>query len=142
MPVVKVRFVNIVDIMKLQSNSAHPHGLTEAEFDKIFTKNKPIIFNFHGYQKFVHGLLMSRQNKNLEIHGYEEEGTITTAFDIRVQNKIDRYHLVKAIITKLNLTEKYSLVLEEMDRLLDKHIKYIAKYGVDMPEIVNWKWED
>lgn len=142
MPDVKVRFVNIVDIMKLQSNSAHPHGLTEAEFDKIFTKNKPIIFNFHGYQKFVHGLLMSRKNKNLEIHGYEEEGTITTAFDIRVQNKIDRYHLVKAIITKLNLTEKYSLVLEEMDRLLDKHIKYIAKYGVDMPEIVNWKWED
>ena len=141
-PEVKVRFVNIVDIMKLQSNSAHPHGLTEMEFDDIFTKNKPIIFNFHGYQKFVHGLSMSRRNKNIEIHGYEEEGTITTAFDIRVQNKIDRYHLVKAVINKLSLNEKYKDVLDEMDRLLDKHIKYIAKYGVDMPEVTDWKWEE
>lgn len=142
MPELKIRFINIVDIMKLQSSSAHPHGMSEEEFDKLFTKNKPIIFNFHGYQKFVHGLLMSRKNKNIEIHGYEEEGTITTAFDIRVQNKIDRYHLVKAIINKLNLQEKYSFVIEKMDKLLDKHKKYIAKYGVDMPEILNWKWED
>lgn len=142
MPDVKIRFVNIVDIMRLQSNSAHPHGMTESAFDKIFTKNKPIIFNFHGYQKFVHGLLMSRKNKNIEIHGYEEEGTITTAFDIRVQNKIDRYHLVKSIIAKLGLEDKYAHVVKEMDALLDKHIKYIARYGVDMPEVVNWTWKD
>lgn len=141
LPEVKVRFVNIVDIMKLQSNSAHPHGLTESEFDKIFTKNKPIIFNFHGYQKFVYGLLMSRKNKNVEIHGYEEEGSITTAFDMRVQNKIDRYHLVLAIINKLKLGKEKAQVVEKMNSLLEKHKVYIAKNGVDMPEVANWKWK-
>ena len=142
LPEVKVRFVNIVDIMKLQSNSAHPHGLTESEFDKIFTKNKPIIFNFHGYQKFVYGLLMSRKNKNVEIHGYEEEGSITTAFDMRVQNKIDRYHLVLAIINKLKLGKEKAQVVEKMNSLLEKHKVYIAKNGVDMPEVANWKWKE
>lgn len=142
LPEYKIRFVNIVDIMKLQSNSAHPHGLTEKEFDDIFTKNKPIIFNFHGYQKFVHGLLMSRKNKNIEIHGYEEEGTITTAFDIRVQNKIDRYHLLIAIINKLGLGKEKEDVIAYAEKMLEKHLKYIAKYGVDMPEIANWKWEE
>lgn len=141
LPDVKARFVNVVDLMKLESNLVHPHGLTNDEFDEIFTNNKPIIFNFHGYPKFIHELTISRTNKNIDVHGYQEEGTITTAFDMRVQNQIDRYHLFLSVLDKLKLTEKRKDLVERINQILEKHKKYIAKYGVDMPEVANWKWK-
>lgn len=141
LPEIKVRFINVVDLMKLESNLVHPHGLTNEEFDNLFTKDKPIIFNFHGYPKFIHELTISRTNKNIDVHGYMEEGTITTAFDMRVQNKIDRYHLLLAVLEKLNLTEKKKDLVIEIEKTLKKHKRYIATYGVDMPEVADWKWE-
>lgn len=141
LPEIKVRFINVVDLMKLESNFVHPHGLTNEEFDKLFTKNKPIIFNFHGYPKFIHELTISRSNKNIDVHGYQEEGTITTAFDMRVQNKIDRYHLFLSVLEKLGLSEKRKDLVDLMNKTLEKHKKYIARYGVDMPEVADWKWE-
>ncbi len=141
LPEIKVRFINVVDLMKLESNLVHPHGLTNEEFDNLFTKDKPIIFNFHGYPKFIHELIISRTNKNIDVHGYMEEGTITTAFDMRVQNKIDRYHLLLAVLEKLNLTEKKKDLVIEIEKTLKKHKRYIATYGVDMPEVADWKWE-
>lgn len=141
LPEIKVRFINVVDLMKLESNLVHPHGLTNEEFDNLFTKDKPIIFNFHGYPKFIHELTISRTNKNIDVHGYMEEGTITTAFDMRIQNKIDRYHLLLAVLEKLNLTEKKKDLVIEIEKTLKKHKRYIATYGVDMPEVADWKWE-
>lgn len=139
-PEINLRFINIVDIMKMEDSSLHPHGLTGKEFDQLFTKNKPVIFNFHGYPKFIHDLIFTRNNKHFDVHGYQEEGTITTAFDMRVQNKIDRYHLVLSVLHALNLTEKYQELVSQLQKNLEKHKKYIAKYGVDMPEIANWHW--
>ncbi len=98
MPDLKIRVVNVVDLMKLQPQSEHPHGLSDVEYDSIFTKDKPIIFAFHGYRKLVHELTYNRHNRNLHVFGYMEEGTITTPFDMRVQNEIDRFHLVKATV--------------------------------------------
>ena len=141
LPSLNVRFINVVDLMKLENNNLHPHGLTDGEFDKLFTKNKPVIFNFHGYPKLIHELTITRNNKNIDVHGYQEEGTITTAFDMRVQNKIDRYHLLLSVIDKLNLTEKESELVKALTKTLEKHKKYIAEHGVDMPEVANWKWE-
>lgn len=141
LPSLNVRFINVVDLMKLENNTLHPHGLTDSEFDKLFTKNKPVIFNFHGYPKFIHELTITRNNKNIDVHGYQEEGTITTAFDMRVQNKIDRYHLLLSVLDKLNLTEIESELIKTLEKTLEKHKKYIAEYGVDMPEIANWKWK-
>lgn len=142
-PYVKVKFVNIVDIMKLESNKLHPHGLTDNEFNEIFTVDKPVIFNFHGYPKFIHELLSTRfiNNDHFSVHGYQEEGTITTAFDMRVQNEVDRYHLLLDVIDKLGLAEKESALVEQIKATLKKHKRYIAKYGVDMPEVADWKWE-
>lgn len=96
-PEIKIRCVNVVDLMKLQSNLEHPHGLTDQDYDMLFTKNKPIIFAFHGYPSLIHQLTYKRENENMHVHGYIEEGTITTPFDMRVQNKIDRYHLVMVL---------------------------------------------
>ena len=141
LPDLNVRFINVVDIMKLEDNTLHPHGLTDSEFDKLFTKDKPVIFNFHGYPKFINDMIITRHNKNIDVHGYQEEGTITTAFDMRVQNKIDRYHLFLSVLEKLDLTIKYLKVYKEINQLLEKHKSYIAEYGVDMPEVADWKWE-
>ena len=140
LPKVKYRFVNVVDLMRLAEN--HPHGLTDDEFDKMFTKDKPVLFNFHGYPKLINEFISTRENRNFFVHGYEEEGTITTAFDMRVQNCVDRYHLLLDVISILGLEEKESALIEEINDKLKKHKKYIARYGVDMPEVANWKWED
>ncbi len=140
LPKVKVRFINVVDIMKLESHNLHPHGLTEDEFDELFTKNKPVIFNFHGYPKFIHELVSTRNNRNIFVHGYKEEGTITTAFDMRVQNEIDRFHLFADVIDKLGIKDRK--LTEMIEEKLNKHKSYIAEYGVDMPEIENWQWKD
>lgn len=141
LPDLKVRFVNVVDLMKLQNDTEHPHGLSDADYDALFTKDKPIIFAFHGYPKLVHELTYFRHNRNLHVAGYQEEGTITTPFDMRVQNKIDRFNLVKAALENLpQLGNKASYLVQKMNDSLVEHKQYIAEYGEDMPEILNWKW--
>ena len=141
-PNLKLRVVNIVDLMKLQSNEEHPHGLTNDDYNAIFTKNKPIIFAFHGYPNLIHQLTYKRENKNLHVHGYIEEGTITTPFDMRVQNKIDRYHLVISALKNLeNYQDISSNLIQICKNKIIEHKEYIKEHGIDMPEIRNWKWE-
>ncbi len=142
LPDLKIRFVNVVDLMKLESDSIHPHGLSDHDYDLIFTKDKPIIFAFHGYPNLIHELTYRRTNKNLHVRGYNEEGTITTPFDMRVLNKVDRYNLVLLALKHLNKFEKESAYLfEYCQGMLIKHKKYIKEYGIDMPEITDWKWK-
>ncbi len=137
----KIRVVNVVDLMRLQSSKTHPHGMSDEEYDEIFTKNKPIIFNFHGYPSLIHQLTYKRTNRNIHVHGYKEEGTITTTFDIRVQNEIDRFHLVIAAIKEIpKYKEKAQILTDWCLEMLDKHEKYIKEYGEDMPFIKNWMW--
>ena len=140
-PELKVRVVNVVDLMKLVSNEDHPHGLTQEEYNKLFTKDKPIIFAFHGYPHLIHQLTYKRVNQNMHVHGYTEEGTITTPFDMRVVNKLDRYHLVLDVLkyTKINSNRKKSLQKKCLDTL-DYHNEYIRENGLDIPEVVNFKW--
>ena len=138
---IKIRLVNVVDLMKLQSSDTHPHGMTDEEYDKIFTKDKPIIFNFHGYPSLIHQLTYKRANRNLHVHGYKEEGTITTTFDIRVQNEIDRFHLVEAVLREIPRYKNSSKVLIKWcNDMLEKHKKYISEYGEDMQFVSGWKW--
>lgn len=141
-PELKIRLVNVVDLMRLQSNTEHPHGLTDEDYDALFTKNKPIIFAFHGYPNLVHQLTYKRHNKDLHVHGYKEEGTITTRFDMCVQNGIDRYHLVLAALKHLPQLGNRSALLNQLckDKLVI-HKQYIHEYGKDMPEIQNWQWK-
>lgn len=139
---IKIRVVNVVDLMKLQSPDTHPHGMSDEDYNKIFTKDRPIIFNFHGYPSLIHQLTYKRENRNLHVHGYKEEGTITTTFDIRVQNDIDRFHLVMAVLEEIPKYKNSSKVLIDWCRdMLKKHKKYISEYGEDMPFIKNWRWE-
>ena len=139
---IRIRLVNVVDLMKLQSPETHPHGMSDEEYDAIFTKNKPIIFNFHGYRSLIHQLTYKRTNRNMHVHGYKEEGTITTTFDIRVQNKIDRFNLVKDILKEIPRYKQTSKVLIDWcDDMLKKHKEYIAEYGEDMPYVKDWKWK-
>ncbi|MEG2351599.1 MAG: phosphoketolase family protein [Bacilli bacterium] len=139
-PEVKYRFVNVVDLMKLDSSSNHPHALTNDEYDELFTKDKPIVFAYHGYPTLIHELTYFRNNRNISVHGYNEEGTITTPFDMRVQNKIDRFNLVIDIINHLDLKEKGEMVINIMKDKINAHNIYIAEHGEDMEEIKNWKW--
>ena len=138
---IKIRVVNVVDLMKLEPRYRHPHGLTDDEYDAIFTKNVPIIFNFHGYPSLIHQLVYKRNNNDLHVHGYQEEGTITTPFDMRVQNKIDRYHLVIDAIKYIPRLGNRGARLNQWckDKLIE-HKEYISQNGVDMPEIQNWTW--
>ena len=139
---IKIRVVNVVDLMKLQSPETHPHGMSNQEYDTIFTKDKPIIFNFHGYPSLIHQLTYKRHNRNMHVHGYKEEGTITTTFDIRVQNEIDRFNLVIAALKEIPRYKDVSKALVDwcLD-MLKKHKDYIHEYGEDMPYIQNWKWD-
>jgi len=137
----KIRVVNVVDLMRLQSHTNHPHGLTDEEYNAIFTKDKPIIFAFHGYPDLVHQLTYKRDNENLHVHGYKEEGTITTPFDMRVQNEIDRFHLVMDALKYLpQLENKSSFVYQMCKDKLVEHKQYIKENGQDLEEIRNWKW--
>ena len=139
---IKIRMVNVVDLMKLSSNKSHPHGMTNEEYNNIFTKDKPIIFNFHGYPHLIHELTYDRENPNLHVHGYIEEGTITTSFDMKVQNKIDRYDLVIDALKYLPiLGNRASFLVEECKNKLIEHKNYIHEYGIDMEEIRSWKWK-
>ena len=141
MPDIKIRVINIVDLMRLQDATQHPHGLSAADYDTLFTKNKPILFAYHGYPSLIHELTYRRYNKNIHVRGYMEEGTITTPFDMRVQNHIDRYHLVKDALQLIpSLGNKAASVIQEMNDKLVEHNEYIREYGVDIPEVINWKW--
>lgn len=141
-PNLKIRVVNVVDLMKLQSHEEHPHGLTNEDYNTIFTKDKPIIFAFHGYPNLIHQLTYKRENKNLHVHGYLEEGTITTPFDMRVQNKIDRFNLVIAALKQLpDYQDIFSNLIQICKDKLVEHKEYIKEHGIDMPEIRNWIWK-
>ena len=140
---IKIRVINVVDLMTLALRLKHPHGLTEEEYDKLFTKDTPVIFNFHGYPSLIEQLTYYRTNKNMHIHGYLEEGTITTTFDIRVQNEIDRFHLVMDALLHIPRYQKTSKVLINwcLD-MLKQHKAYIKQNGEDLPYIKNWRWQN
>ena len=141
-PELKVRVVNVVDLMTLQPQSEHPHGLSDKEFDMLFTTDKPIIFAFHGYPWLIHRLTYRRTNHhNLHVRGYKEEGTTTTPFDMVVLNDLDRFHLVMDVIERVpKLRDIGAHALQSMrDKLIDHH-EYITEHGDDMPEIRDWKW--
>lgn len=141
MPSIKIRVVNVVDLMKLQPATEHPHGLSDPEYDALFTADKPIIFSFHGYHTLIHELTYRRRNRNIHVYGYKEEGTITTPFDMRVQNEVDRFHLVKNVLKYLpELTGRSAHLIQEMNDKLVEHKQYIREYGEDLPEIRDWKW--
>lgn len=141
-PDLKIRMVNVVDLMKLVSNDKHPHGLTNEEYNSLFTKDKPIIFNFHGYPDLIHQLTYDRENENLHVHGYMEEGTITTSFDMKVQNKIDRYNIVIDALKYLpELGNRGSELIDECKNKLIEHKMYISEYGRDLPEVSEWSFK-
>ena len=142
LPDLKIRVVNVVDLMKLQPQSEHPHGLSDQDFDALFTRDKPIIFAFHAYPGLIHRLTYRRTNhQNLHVRGYKEEGTITTAFDMTVLNELDRFHLVMAAIDRLPQTGNQGTKLKQQlqDKLI-AHKQYIDIHGEDMPEIRDWMW--
>lgn len=141
LPDLKVRVVNVVDLMRLEPATEHPHGLSDADYDRIFTKDKEIIFAFHGYPWVIHRLTYRRANRNLHVRGYKEEGTITTAFDMTVRNDMDRFHLVIDVIERAGVEGEDAEILKAMmhKKLID-HTEYITTHGVDMPEIQDWRW--
>ena len=143
LPNLKIRVINIVDLMKLQPHTEHPHGLTDEDFDALFTKDKPIVFAFHGYPWLIHRMTYRRHNhENIHVRGYKEEGTITTTFDMVVLNDLDRFHLVQDVINRLpHLGDQGEQVKQWAKQKLMEHKNYIRQYGQDMPEIQNWKWD-
>ena len=141
-PDLRIRFVNVVDLMTLQPASEHPHGLADAEFDSIFTTGKPIIFAYHGYPWLIHRLTYRRANhENLHVRGYKEEGTTTTPFDMTVMNDMDRFHLAADVVDRVPRLQRVGAHFKQFlrDKLID-HRQYIHEYGDDMPEIKDWKW--
>ena len=141
-PDLKVRVINVVDLMKLQPREEHPHGLTDRDFDVLFTTDKPVIFAYHGYPWLIHRLTYRRTNhKNIHVRGYKEEGTTSTPFDIVVRNDLDRFHLVEDVIDRVpKLGAVAAYAKQAVENKLVEHKEYIAKYGIDMPEITNWTW--
>jgi xylulose-5-phosphate/fructose-6-phosphate phosphoketolase len=141
-PELKVRVINVVDLMTLQPSTEHPHGLGDRDFDALFTKDKPIIFVFHGYPWLIHRLTYRRTNHgHLHVRGYKEEGTTTTPFDMAVLNDIDRFHLVSDVIDRVPaLGSRAAYVKQDIRDKLIEHKSYIYRYGQDLPEIRNWEW--
>ena len=143
LPEIKIRVINVLNLMKLQPDSMHPHGLSDDAFDELFTTNKPIIFAFHGYPLLIHKFTYQRTNHhNIHVHGYKGEGTTTTPFDMVVMNELDRYHLVLDVIERTKIIgEKIINIKHFLQNKLIEHIAYIEMHGEDMPEIRDWKWE-
>jgi xylulose-5-phosphate/fructose-6-phosphate phosphoketolase len=141
-PELKIRVINVMDLMKLQPASEHPHGLSDADFDTLFTTNKPIIFAFHGYPWLIHRLTYRRTNhKNLHVRGYKEEGTTTTPFDVAVLNDLDRFHLAGDVIDRTGqLHAKAAYAKQALRDKLIEHKQYIRRHGEDMPEVRDWQW--
>jgi len=141
-PDLKIRVINVVDLMTLQPQSEHPHGLSDKDFDSLFTTDKPIIFAFHGYPWLIHRLTYRRTNhRNLHVRGYKEEGTTTTPFDMTVLNDLDRFHLVTDVIDRVpHLGSEAAYVKQAMRDKLIEHQQYIRQYGDDLPEVRDWKW--
>jgi len=142
LPDLKIRLVNVVDLMAMQTQEQHPHGKSEAEFDALFTRNKPVIFAFHGYPSLIHRLTYQRNNHcNFHVHGFNEEGTTTTPFDMTVLNELDRYHLAQAAILHVpGLADRHSDVLDHLQQRLTEHHRYVREHGEDLPEVQNWSW--
>ncbi len=143
-PDLKIRVVNVVDLMALQSQDQHPHGLTDAVFDRMFTTDKPVIFAHHGYPYLIHRLTYKRTNHgNIHVRGFVEEGTTTTPFDMTVLNQLDRYHLALEAINRVpGLKDKAAHVVEALQEKLEEHSRYVCEHGEDMPEIQGWRWTD
>lgn len=143
LPELKIRVVNVVDLLKLERSTEHPHGLSEADYDALFTRDKPVIFAFHGYPWLVHRLTYSRANNQLlHVRGYKEEGTITTAFDMTVLNDMDRFHLAMDVLDRVpQLGNKGAYLKQHLKDKLVEHKRYIERHGEDMPEIRNWQWK-
>ena len=139
-PKLKIRFINVVDLLKLRHPSQDPRGLSDEEFDQYFTKDKPILFAFHGYETLVRTIFFDRHNHHLMIHGYKENGDITTPFDMRVVNELDRYHLAKDAALKIKGSQAEDFA-EKMDQKLQEHQNYIRENGIDLPEVLDWKWK-
>lgn len=142
LPDLSVRVVNVVDLMALQTQQQHPHGKAEAEFDALFTRDKPVIFAFHGYPSLIHRLTYKRNNhRNFHVRGFMEEGTTTTPFDMTVLNELDRFHLAQEAILRVpGLAEKHGDVLDTLAEKLAEHHRYVREYGEDLPEVQGWKW--
>ena len=137
----KIRVVCVLDVTVLSRD--FPTGLSDADYNEIFTTDKPIIYNFHGYKSTIKDLVFERENRNISIHGYDEEGNITTPFDMRVKNEIDRFHLVLDVIEHLpRYREKAGSLKDWCNQMLKEHSRYIVKHGEDMPYIKNWKWDN
>ncbi|MEJ3720588.1 phosphoketolase family protein [Paenibacillus polymyxa] len=141
LPDLKIRYINVVDLLKLRSQKIDPRGLSDAEFDQFFTKDKPVVFAFHGYEGLIKDLFFDRHNHNLHVHGYRENGDITTPFDMRVLNQMDRFDLVKEAVLNLPDAGKYANIADEMDAMVKKHHQFIREEGIDLPEVENWVWE-
>ncbi|MGC4515377.1 phosphoketolase [Enterococcus faecium] len=140
-PKLKIRFINVVDLLKLRHPSQDPRGLSDEEFDQYFTKDKPILFAFHGYETLVRTIFFDRHNHHLMIHGYKKNGDITTPFDMRVVNELDRYHLAKDAALKIKGSQAEDFA-KKMDQKLQEHQNYIRENGIDLPEVLDWKWKN
>ncbi len=141
-PDIRVRVVNVVDLMTLQTPAEHPHGLPDSDFDSMFTTDKPVIFAYHGYPTLIHRLTYRRKNHdNLHVHGYKEEGTITTPFDMTVLNGLDRFHLASDVLDRVSRLQRVNAHFKQLMRnKLVEHRQYIVEHGDDLPEIRDWKW--
>jgi len=141
-PDLKIRIVNVVDLMTLQPREQHPHGLTDKEFDRLFTRDKPVIFAYHGYPYMIHRLAYNRANHdNMHVRGYQEKGTTTTPFDMVVMNELDRFHLaIEAIERVPGLEARGTPSKEGFQAKLGEHARYVRAHGKDMPEIETWRW--
>jgi xylulose-5-phosphate/fructose-6-phosphate phosphoketolase len=142
LPALRIRVINVVDLMKLEPHSEHPHGLDDPQFDALFTRDKPVIFAFHAYPWLIHRLTYRRTNHaNFHVRGYKEEGTITTAFDMTVLNDLDRFHLAMDVIDRVPATGTPGLYLkQQLQNKLIEHKRYIRAHGLDMPEVREWQW--
>lgn len=141
LPGLKIRYINVVDLLKLRSQKLDPRGLSDDEFDALFTKDKPVVFAFHGYEGLIRDLFFDRHNRNLHVHGYRENGDITTPFDMRVLNQMDRFDLVKEAVLSLPNADQYKVIAAEMDAMVQKHHAYIRTEGIDLPEVESWVWK-